>query len=193
MKIQLIRSASLRIVYDGKEIWVDPMFAEAGAYPPIPNTANPRNNPLVDIPLELDLLPTPDAIMLTHGHPDHFDTAAAERIPKDTPFFCQPEDRDTLVGQGFTNVSPIEDAAEWNGIRMYRTGGRHGTGVIGEQMGPVSGFVLRSELEPTLYLAGDTIWCEETEEAVRRFDPSVMVCYAGDACFLEGGPIIMNK
>ncbi|HZG55648.1 MBL fold metallo-hydrolase [Paenibacillus sp.] len=193
MIIQLIRSASLRMEYAGKQFWVDPMFAEAGTLPPIPNSPNPRPNPLVGLPFDIDRLPVPDAVLLTHNHPDHFDPSAADRLPKEIPFFCQPEDAAAIQSHRFAHVRAIDSSLEWEGIRIYRTGGKHGTGAIGEMMGPVSGFVLEAEGEPTLYLTGDTIWCDEVEEAIRRYRPSVIVCFAGDARFLEGGPIIMDK
>jgi hypothetical protein len=47
-----------------------------------------------------------------------------------------------------------------------RTGGRHGTGEIGEKMGPVSGYVLRGPGEPVVYIAGDTVWCPEVAAAL---------------------------
>jgi len=78
------------------------------------------------------------------------------------------------------------------GIGVARTGGRHGTGEIGARMGPVSGFVLRAPGEPALCVAGDTIWCEEVEDALAEHDPDVVVVNAGGARFLEGDPIIMD-
>ncbi len=59
-------------------------------------------------------------------------------------------------------------------------------------MGNVSGFVLRSDSNPTLYIAGDTIWCQEVHEALDRYHPSITVVNSGSAQFLEGGPITMN-
>lgn len=32
-----------------------------------------------------------------------------------------------------------EDELEWGGVRVIRTGGRHGTGELGASLGPVSG------------------------------------------------------
>ena len=81
---------------------------------------------------------------------------------------------------------------EWRGIRLARTGGRHGTGEIGAQMAPVSGFVVSAEGSPSLYVAGDTIWCPEVEEALRAHRPDVVVVNAGAARFLEGDPITMT-
>ena len=59
-------------------------------------------------------------------------------------------------------------------------------------MGPVSGFVVQSEGSPSLYVAGDTIWCEEVEEALLAHRPDVVVVNAGAARFLEGDPITMT-
>jgi L-ascorbate metabolism protein UlaG (beta-lactamase superfamily) len=56
----------------------------------------------------------------------------------------------------------------------------------------VSGFVLRSPGEPTLYLAGDTIWCDEVDAALTEHGPDVVVVNASGARFLEGDPIVMT-
>lgn len=75
---------------------------------------------------------------------------------------------------------------------MDRTGGQHGTGEIGRLMGQVSGFVLRAPGEPTLYLAGDTIWCPEVADALATHRPDVAVLNTGAAQFLTGDPITMG-
>jgi L-ascorbate metabolism protein UlaG (beta-lactamase superfamily) len=59
-------------------------------------------------------------------------------------------------------------------------------------MAPVSGFVVRAEGSPTLYVAGDTIFCPEVEEALDAHDPDVAVVNAGAAQLLEGDPITMT-
>jgi L-ascorbate metabolism protein UlaG (beta-lactamase superfamily) len=59
-------------------------------------------------------------------------------------------------------------------------------------MGPVSGFVLQAEGEPSLYIAGDTIWCDEMAEALRTYQPAVTVVNTGAAQFNVGGPITMT-
>jgi L-ascorbate metabolism protein UlaG (beta-lactamase superfamily) len=93
---------------------------------------------------------------------------------------------------GFQTVLPVETVREWQGVRITRTGGQHGTGEIGERMGTVSGFVLRVPGEPSLYLAGDTIWCGEVEAAIVGLRPQVIVVNSGAAQFLSGGPITMT-
>ncbi|NQX39444.1 hypothetical protein SAMN05421820_102179 [Pedobacter steynii] len=46
-----------------------------------------------------------------------------------------------------------------------RTGGQDGVGEIGKMMGIVSGYVIRHEQE-MVYIAGDTIWCDEVKAAL---------------------------
>ena len=170
---------------------VDPMLSPSGAMPPIPNTPNEIRNPLVGLP-ELDLSAV-DAVLVTHAHADHFDEAAAEKLRKDLPLLCQPEDEEKFSSSdGFSNVRPVHGSAEWEGIEIHRTGGRHGTGEIGARMAPVSGFVLHAPGEPVLYVAGDTIWCPEVEDALNQHRPDVIVVNAGAARFNEGDPITMD-
>lgn len=190
MEIRLIRHATLTVRLHGKTLLVDPMLSPPGAMPPIQNTPNDRRNPLVPLP---DLDPSaPDGVLVTHTHADHFDEAAAEMLPKGLPVLVQPEDEEKLSSFGFSDVRPVVDSARWEGVEVQRTGGRHGTGEIGERMAPVSGFVLRAPGEPTLYIAGDTIWCPEVEDALQRHRPDVVVVNAGAARFNEGDPITMT-
>jgi len=38
----------------------------------------------------------------------------------------------------------------WNGIYMYRTNGKHGSGDVLQHMGTVSGYVSKADNEPTI-------------------------------------------
>jgi hypothetical protein len=59
-------------------------------------------------------------------------------------------------------------------------------------LAPVSGFMLKAADAPTVYLAGDTIWCSEVREAMATHAPAVIVLNASGARFLEGDPIVMT-
>ncbi|MGG1660470.1 MBL fold metallo-hydrolase [Brevibacillus sp. NRS-1366] len=194
MHIQVIRHATLKVTYGGRTFLVDPMLSAAEELPAVQNTPNQRANPLVDLPLSVEeVLAGVDALVVTHTHPDHLDEAAVNKLPKHLPLFCQPPDHEKLIQHGFEQVIVVEDEKEWQGIRFHRTSGQHGTGEIGEKMGPVSGFVLQGADEPTFYLAGDTIWCEEVEQAIQAHHPDVITVFAGAAQFLVGDPITMTK
>lgn len=190
MRIALVRHATLVLELAGKRILVDPMLGDVGAYPPIENTPEPRRNPLVPL-AEVPLEPL-DAAIVTHLHNDHWDPAAAERLPKDLPLLTQPESAARLREQGFGDVRAVGDELEWEGIRLARIGGRHGHGAVADALAPVSGFVLRAAGEPTLYLAGDTVWCDEVADALERHRPDVVVVNSGAARFLDSEPITMD-
>jgi L-ascorbate metabolism protein UlaG (beta-lactamase superfamily) len=192
MNIQLLRHATLVVKINGKMILVDPMLSPAEAMAPIVNSTNERRNPLVAIVCPQDFLQQIDAVLLTHMHRDHFDDAAAKELPKDKILFCQPEDEIKLKELGFSQITPIHDQYYWGGITIIRTAGQHGIGEIGVKMAPVSGYILKSEGEPTLYLAGDTIYCPEVESALQNYHPHISVVNAGAAQFSTGDPITMT-
>lgn len=193
MRLRLIRHATLIVEYCGHRLLVDPMLDGAGARPAIQNSPNPRNNPLVGLPMPAEeIIEGVEAVLVTHTHSDHWDETAARALLKDIALFGQIEDQQKFRGQGFLRVQPITSSVNWNGIEITRTGGQHGRGEIAKAMAPVSGFILRASGEPTLYIAGDTIWCDEVQAAIRGHKPAVIVVNAGAAQFLEGDPITMT-
>lgn len=195
MKIKLIRHATLWLEYGGATFLIDPMLSAQGVNPPIMNSGDERRNPLVPMPGPVQQWLEPDAVLVTHLHPDHWDQAAAEALSKALPVYCQQGDGERITAQGYERVTEIKDggSVSFGGVTLIRTGGHHGTGEIGERMGKVSGFVFRAEGEPVLYLAGDTIWCEEVQEVIAGQAPEVIIVNAGGASFLSGGPITMNE
>lgn len=192
MRIQLIRHATLWLEYAGVHFLIDPMFSPQDANPPIMNSDNDRRNPLVPLPGPLDAWLAPDAVIVTHLHPDHWDAAAIEVLPKSSPILCQPGNQEAIVAAGFASVTEITDTEVFQGVTIHRTNGQHGTGEIGQRMGKVSGFVLQAEGEPTLYIAGDTIWCDDVKTALDTYRPDQTIVNAGGAQFVVGDPITMD-
>jgi L-ascorbate metabolism protein UlaG (beta-lactamase superfamily) len=193
MHLQLIRHATLLIDYAEMRLLVDPMLSNVGAMPAIRDSPQPRPNPMVPLPCPAtDIVSGVHAVLVTHTHRDHWDDAAIQLVPKDLPLFCQPEDLPKMEAVHFVNAAPVHQARNWSNICITRTGGQHGTKEIAEKMAPVSGYVLQGAGEPTVYIAGDTIWCDEVARAVRQFKPNVIVVNAGAARFLQGDPITMT-
>ncbi|HEU5227924.1 MAG TPA: MBL fold metallo-hydrolase [Ktedonobacteraceae bacterium] len=198
MDIHFLRHATFVVTVNELRILVDPMLSEAEAMDPIANAGNQRRIPMVELPLsqtELEqLLRRVDAVMVSHTHRDHWDARAQALLPKHLPILCQPQDQAVIEQAGFTQVMPITQHMEWRGLQIDRTGGQHGTGELGRKMGPVSGFVIQKTGEPTLYIAGDTVWCPEVQQALAQFSPDVVILYSGAASYVTGGgPITMSE
>lgn len=193
-----VRNATLRIDYGGVRFLVDPLLADKEAYPGFEGTANSqRRNPLVPLPIPLASIVDVDAVIVTHLHPDHWDEAAKAKLNKSLPIFAQnAEDAVQLRSAGFSDVRLLTENTEFQGVRLSRTGGQHGTDAtlkaLPQILGPVSGFVMRHPAHKTLYVAGDTIWNAEVERAITRYSPDVIVLNAGMATVIGLDPIIMG-
>ncbi len=190
MKIQLIRNATMKIGYAGRTILTDPMLSPKDALDPVAGIAR---NPTIDLPLPVDeILTEVECFFVSHDHSDHFDKTASLALPKTTPVFCQPGVEERMTEEGFQNVLPIETSHKWEGITITRTGGKHGKGKILERTGKVSGFVFQSDGEPTVYWVGDSIWCDEVENAIKMFNPDIIITHSGGATILGYDAIIMD-
>jgi L-ascorbate metabolism protein UlaG (beta-lactamase superfamily) len=196
MQLHFLRHATLVLKINGLSLLVDPMLSPARAMDPVANAGDDRRIPLVDLPLDQAalerLLQSLDAVLVTHTHRDHWDARAIELLPKTLPVICQPPDVEKITAAGFTTVLPVETQLGWNDLTFSRTGGQHGMGEIGQRMAPVSGFMIQAPGSPTVYIAGDTIWCPDVDRALEQYWPDVTILNSGAAQFLTGGPITMT-
>ena len=193
MKFQEIRSATAIVTFGGVRFLVDPWLGDKGSIPPIPGSPNPDLRcPVSDLPLPLDEILDVDAVIVTHLHFDHFDETAMERIPKSMVVFVQDEiDGKTLLAKGFQDVRILKYAGvEFKGVQLTKIDCLHGQpgniGLLYEKMN------LRSSEEKTLYLVGDTIWCDYVKAALDSFNPDVIVVNAAAATIRGFGRIIMD-
>lgn len=195
-KITQIRNATLVVDYAGVKFLIDPMFADQGTFPGFANTASSQlANPLVPLPIPLEQLIAVGAVIVTHLHEDHWDAAARAALPKDKPLFAQnEEDAGKIRDDGFTDVRVLSESSEFNGIRLSKTGGQHGTDetLADIPLGEVSGVVFSHPEYSTLYVAGDTIWNAHVQTAIDRHQPDAIVMNIGNAVFMGYDPIIMG-
>ncbi|HZO33717.1 MAG TPA: MBL fold metallo-hydrolase [Gaiellaceae bacterium] len=186
MKLTLVRHATLVLETSGRRILIDPMLDDAGARPPIEDTENDLRNPLVGLPFPAaDVVAGTDGVVVTHLHEDHFDDRAEALIPPSTPLLTQPDSLADLRSRGFSAAT--DEPSGWLGLDVVRTGGRHGPGDLAAALGPVSGFVVDG-----VYVAGDTIWCDDVAEAIERHRPRTIVVNGSGARFTGSPPIVMD-
>ncbi|KGL58425.1 MBL fold metallo-hydrolase [Polaribacter sp. Hel1_85] len=194
MKIQLIRNATLKLNYAGKTMLIDPMLCSKETFEPF--VKGLKRNPIVDLNIPVnEVISNLDAVLVTHSHPDHFDQLSGELLPKGVKLFSTPVDKNFFLKQKFSNVEIIDNKTTWKNITITRIEGKHGSGSVLPYMGQVSGFILQSENEPTIYIVSDSILNNEVKKAVEVFKPEIIVINAGGGIIpgFEDYPVLMDE
>ena len=202
MKITQIRNATVIVEYNNTKFLTDPWLMPKDHMPGFDSAINADvRQPRVELPCEIENIVNVDAVIITHVHPDHWDEFAEKALDKNIKIFVQSEiDKDYISSKGFNNIEILsENGTLYNDITLYKTFTQHGKR---ETIKPLCdsinmpydamGVVFKSENEKTLYIAGDTIWCEEVQAALNKYNPDVIIVNACAATVLTGDRLIMN-
>ncbi len=191
-----IRSATVKLIYDGVTFMIDPWLADACTEEEKARVLAEHRfieKPVCPLPASPgELISGVDYFLVTHMHADHF---SADYLPVDKPFIYQNSaDMEKASAMGFANTSCFSEdqPLTLGGVTIYRTDARHGdTDELAGRMGATSGFVFVKEGEKTIYLAGDTVYCNGVRQVIDQFLPDVIIVNACDAR-VRLGRLIMN-
>ena len=202
MKITQVRNATIIVEYNETKFLIDPWLGPKDYMEGFESALNSQiRQPRVELPFEIEKTVDVDAVILTHFHPDHFDEYAVNALNKDIKFFVQSQnDFEIIQSYGFKNLEIItQQGIDYKNIKLYKTNCQHGKREIikplCESIGmpyDAMGVVFKSNNEKTLYIAGDTIWCDEVSEAINKFEPEIIVVNACAATVINGERLIMN-
>lgn len=202
MKITQIRNATIIVEYNETKFLIDPWLGPKDYMEGFESALNSQiRQPRVELPFEIEKTVDVDAVILTHFHPDHFDEYAVNALNKDIKFFVQSQkDLEIIKSYGFKNLEVMtQQGIDYKNIKLYKTDCQHGKREIikplCESIGmpyDAMGVVFKSNNEKTLYVAGDTIWCDEVSEAIDKFEPEIIVVNACAATVINGERLIMN-
>ncbi len=192
MKIRQIRNATLLLTLGEHRLLVDPMLSDPGALSGFKLFGGGRRaNPLVPLPADSAAwMDTATGVLITHEHPDHIDGPGIAWIKaRGLPVWSSSIDADNLRRKGLA-VQVLQDGALGMAVESIPT--RHGHGLIGWLMGPVSGYFLAHPGEPSVYLTSDAVLTDDLLAAVDRLHPDVIVAPAGAANFGAGRDILFS-
>ncbi len=202
MKITQIRNATIIVDYNNTKFLIDPWLMPKEYMPGFDMAINSQiRQPRVELPFNIDKIVDVDAVIITHIHPDHWDEFAEKALDKNIKLFVQSDiDKDYVISKGFTNIEIISEyGTNYNDITLYKTSTQHGKR---ETIKPLCdsvnmpydamGVVFKSQNEKILYIAGDTIWCNEVKNVLDKYHPDIIVVNACAATLLNGERIIMN-
>lgn len=175
-----IRHGSCIIELDNTRFIIDPVLYKKNTLEPIKDGIE-QNNPLTDISVDEATLKNIDFILLTHLHHDHFDPEILKYYGESVPVICCTKYRKKLSKMGFRNINPVKDKISLKNIEITLTKGKHGTGIVGRQMGKSYGFVLKTSENIIVYITGDTIWCKYVEKTIVKYKPNIIIGFAGSA------------
>jgi L-ascorbate metabolism protein UlaG (beta-lactamase superfamily) len=195
IRFQQIRNATVKLCYPNATFLIDPWLSPT--FTPEERDAALHEHRFIEKPIcplpasPEKILSGVDYILVTHLHADHF---SPDFLPPDAPMvFQSQEDAEAVKKTGFIKTAFFTDGLlSMGGVTVYRVEARHGdTDEQAKRAGPASGFVFVKEGEPTIYLAGDTVFTENVRDVIRHFSPAVVIV---NACDARGryGRLIMN-
>lgn len=167
---------TVTFTYGGLAFITDPTFDEPGDYPigdrKLIKTAAPAGKPEDAAPV--------DVVLLSHDqHPDNLDRRGRE-FAIAAPLVLSTPTAAERLGTPVRGLAPWEQAELPGGVTVTAVPAQHGPDGSEHLVGPVTGFVLRADGEPTVYVSGDNASLRVVEEIAARF-PSI------DVAILFGG------
>ncbi len=206
LKIHHLRNATF-VIESGKNIiLIDPMLSDIGKLPTFTYFRHkPERNPTVSLPDNVsEILDKVTLCLITHSqkwgielltHTDHLDKPGKSFLRKnDIPVVCHQQDAGYMQKNGIKiqaklNYWQKEQLPEG---QITAVPAQHGHGWMHNFMANGSGFYLKLENEPSIYISGDTVYTDDVERALTELKPDIAIVAAGSASLDVGGPILMS-
>ena len=165
--------------YGGLRILTDPTFDSPGSYPDpqggqdLVKTAGPALQP--------DELGTIDLVLLSHHHhEDNLDDSGREFLAR-VPLTLSTGKAAKELGGTVEALEPGQSRVV-GAVTITGTRALHGPAELDPVIGPVIGFLLRAEGEPTVYVSGDNASLDVVREVVDTAEGvDVAILHAGAA------------
>jgi L-ascorbate metabolism protein UlaG (beta-lactamase superfamily) len=195
----LIASPAIEITYiggptaiisiDGLNFITDPTFDAAGKDYKVGTVSLHKTK---DPALQAAALPKLDVALVSHDqHPDNLDDSGRALLSSIPAVFTTKAGAQRLgghaTGLGIWEQKIVKSRGGLD-LKITGTPARHGPVGIEKFTGDVVGFMISIATtgEDLVYVTGDTVWYEGTQEVANRFKPRVVVLFAGGAVTARG-------
>ena len=163
--VEHIGTATVILKYGDLTIMTDPAFDKAGStydmgFATLKKLSDPARS--------INELPKIDLVLLSHDqHPDNLDTAGRKLLKKSAVTITTEEGakriENNTVGLAWWESHKIGD------VTITAVPAQHGPAQAVPQLGTVIGFIISSATGPTIYISGDTVPFEGTDEIIKRY------------------------
>jgi carbonic anhydrase/acetyltransferase-like protein (isoleucine patch superfamily)/L-ascorbate metabolism protein UlaG (beta-lactamase superfamily) len=180
--LTLIGGPTVLIEIAGLRLLTDPTFDGPGSYE-LPHVTLEK---LAPPSLSADQIGRLDAVLLSHDqHADNLDHAGRTLLGR-VPLVVTTETGAARLGGTARELAPWGTTSvtgpDGGQVQITATPARHGPAGIEPLSGPVIGFLIGvREPGDAIYVTGDTVWFDGVAEVARRFQPRVVVLFAGAA------------
>lgn len=176
LRITLIGHSSLLMELDGTTLLVDPVFSQRASFS---QHFGPKR--FFATPLSIEQLPPLDAVLLSHDHYDHLDTAAIRQLQARTPVFVCSEGVGRHLRRWGVEAGKIQElnwmdtftvpSASHTPLTLTALPARHFSGRSLKRYTTLwSSFVLRTE-KHNVYHGADSGYYDGFREIGERFGP----------------------
>jgi L-ascorbate metabolism protein UlaG (beta-lactamase superfamily) len=182
--IRLIGGPTALMTYAGLRILTDPTFDPPGEYPR-PGTPIVLHK-LAPAAVALEEVLPVDVVLLSHDHhSDNLDHAGRAMLGEAGQVLTTTAGAERLDRGNVVGLTP-GDTVTRDGVRITAVEALHGSPEVAAKNGPVIGFVLRADGEPTVYVSGDNALVEVVDRIVAAHGPfDAVVLFIGGACVPE--------
>lgn len=185
IEIAYIGGPTTLIRVAGMTFITDPTFDPAGKQYTAGSVTLSKTQPPAKAAADLGRI---DVALVSHDqHPDNLDHAGRALLA-DIPAVLTTQTGAQRLGNGSIGLQPWQSyeikSPQGTTVRITATPARHGPAGIEKLTGDVIGFVITvagegGSPQDAVYVTGDTVWYEGTAQVAQRFDPRVVLLFAG--------------
>jgi L-ascorbate metabolism protein UlaG (beta-lactamase superfamily) len=192
LTVTYIGGPTALLEYAGLRIVTDPTFDMPRVYPdeggaPLTKTQGPA--------LSREQIGLVDLVLLSHHeHEDNLDYEGLELLATGVLTISTMKAGSDLFGGGVVGLDSWE-SREVGAVTVTAVPALHGPPGAEARVGPVTGFVLQAEGEPTIYVSGDNASLPLVQQIAGRFpDIDIAVLFAGAARISAiNGPLTLTS
>lgn len=102
------------VVYNGLKVLTDPLFSDFLVH----ETLGPKR--ITEMPCQINDVPTPDVILVSHNHPDHLDLKSLNYWQKGHPLWVVPAGMKSFMDEH--HIKNVIELSWWETLELYKDG-----------------------------------------------------------------------